>query len=182
MIRLNSDYHLSHPIPPFSLSLSLSPSVSLFLLFIWFFLFRSLWSAHGPRMNTYCFLSNLLNFPLSPSLAQKYDAFLASEVLMKQMLRLLGPGLSKAGKFPLPVTHNDNITEKCNEIKATIKFQLKKVLCLGVATGHVDMTEDELLANTMLSINFLVSLLKKNWQNVKSLYLKSSMGKPLRLY
>jgi hypothetical protein len=33
-----------------------------------------------------------------------------------------------------------------------------------------------------MSINFLVSLLKKNWQNVKSLYIKSSMGKPFRLY
>lgn len=44
------------------------------------------------------------------------------------------------------------------------------------------MTEDELLGNIMLSINFLVSLLKKNWQNVKSLFIKSTMGKPQRLY
>ena len=27
------------------------------------------------------------------------------------------------------------------EIKASIKFQLKKVLCLGVAIGHVGMAE-----------------------------------------
>ncbi|CAG8792905.1 9142_t:CDS:1, partial [Acaulospora morrowiae] len=62
-----------------------------------------------------------------------------------------------------------------DELRSTIKFQLKKVLCLGVAVGHVGMSEDELVANIMLSINFLVSLLKKNWQNVKSLYIKSSM-------
>ncbi len=31
-------------------------------------------------------------------------------------------------------------------------------------------------------INFLVSLLKKNWQNVKSLNLKTTMGHPIRLY
>ena len=33
-----------------------------------------------------------------------------------------------------------------------------------------------------MSINFLVSLLKKNWQNVRSLNLKSSMGRPQRIY
>ncbi|KAJ3354498.1 hypothetical protein HDU83_005200 [Entophlyctis luteolus] len=115
-------------------------------------------------------------------LAKKYDQFLASEALIKQIPRLLGPGLSKAGKFPTPVTQQDNLGEKVSEIKATIKFQLKKVLCLGVAVGHVKMTEDELVANIMMSINFLVSLLKKNWQNVKSLFIKSSMGKPVRLY
>ena len=71
---------------------------------------------------------------------------------------------------------------KVEEAKATIKFQLKKVLCLGVAIGHVKMSDDELVANTMLSINFLVSLLKKNWQNVKSLYIKTSMSPATRIY
>ncbi len=107
---------------------------------------------------------------------------MASEALIKQIPRILGPGLSKAGKFPTPVSHADNLEEKVNEIKSTIKFQLKKVLCLGVAVGHVKMSEDQLVNNTMMSINFLVSLLKKNWQNVKSLFLKSTMGKPIRLY
>merc|ERR1712045_1022564 len=32
-------------------------------------------------------------------LVKKYDAFLASESLIKQIPRLLGPGLNKAGKF-----------------------------------------------------------------------------------
>jgi large subunit ribosomal protein L10Ae len=115
-------------------------------------------------------------------IAKKYDAFLASEALIKQIPRLLGPGLHKAGKFPTPVTHSDNLLDKANELRATIKFQLKKVLCLGVAVGHVEMSDEELLANIMLSVNFLVSLLKKNWQNVKSLFIKTTMGAPVRLY
>lgn len=36
--------------------------------------------------------------------------------------------------------------------------------------------------NIQMAVNFLVSLLKKNWQNVKVLYLKTSMGAPFRLY
>jgi large subunit ribosomal protein L10Ae len=119
---------------------------------------------------------------LIKKLAKKYDAFLASDALIKMLPRLLGPGLHKAGKFPTPVSHTDNLMEKSNELKATIKFQLKKVLCLGVAIGHVKMSEDELTSNIMLAINFLVSLLKKGFQNVKSLYIKSTMSAPERLY
>lgn len=115
-------------------------------------------------------------------LAASYDIFLASEAIIKQIPRLLGPGLNKAGKFPSPIAHSDDMKAKIEEAKATIKFQLKKVLCLGVAIGHVSMTEDEVVANTMLSINFLVSLLKKNWQNVKSLFIKSTMGTPVRIF
>jgi len=44
------------------------------------------------------------------------------------------------------------------------------------------MTEQQLVDNMKLAINFLVSLLKKNWQNIKVLYIKSTMGKPTRLF
>merc|ERR1711921_3593 len=115
-------------------------------------------------------------------LAKKYDAFLASDTLIKQIPRLLGPGLNKAGKFPTMITHGDNMVAKVEELKATIKFKLKKVLCLAVAVGNVSMQADDLTANIGLAINFLVSLLKKNWQNVRSLYIKSSMGPSQRLY
>ena len=139
------------------------------------------------------------NKKLVKKLARKYDAFVASDTVMRLIPRLLGPGLSKgetshrlfllvaltlnpAGKFPTPISHNEDLAAKVTEVKSTIKFQLKKVLCLGVAVGNVGMTEDELISNIMLAINYLVSLLKKGWQNVGSLTIKASMSKPKRLY
>ncbi|XP_064489960.1 large ribosomal subunit protein uL1-like [Ornithodoros turicata] len=122
------------------------------------------------------------NKKLVKKLAKKYDAFLASESLIKQIPRLLGPGLNKAGKFPTLLTHNDSMIAKLDEVKATIKFQMKKVLCLAVAVGNVKMTPDELAQNIILSLNYLVSLLKKNWQNIRSLHIKSTMGPSQRLY
>ena len=114
--------------------------------------------------------------------AKKYQIFLASESLIKQIPRLLGPGLNKAGKFPTVVLPSEELGSKVDEMKAMVKFQLKKVLCLNVAVGHCAMTEQQLVDNMKLAINFLVSLLKKNWQNIKVLYIKSTMGKPTRLF
>ncbi|KNA12016.1 hypothetical protein SOVF_129770 [Spinacia oleracea] len=122
------------------------------------------------------------NKKLVKKLAKKYHAFLASEAVIKQIPRLLGPGLNKAGKFPTLVTHQEPLENKVNEIKATVKFQLKKVLCMGVAVGNLSMEEKQIFQNVQMSVNFLVSLLKKNWQNVRCLYLKSTMGKPYRIF
>ncbi|KAG2305431.1 hypothetical protein Bca52824_034082 [Brassica carinata] len=101
------------------------------------------------------------NKKLVKKLAKKYHAFLASESVIKQIPRLLGPGLNKAGKFPT---------------------LLKKVLCMGVAVGNLSMEEKQIFQNVQMSVNFLVSLLKKNWQNVRCLYLKSTMGPPQRIF
>ena len=115
-------------------------------------------------------------------LAKQYDAFLASDSLIKQIPRIVGPGLNKAGKFPTALSHSEPMVQKIEEVRSTIKFQMKKVLCLAVAVGHVNMTPEELASNISVAINFLVSLLKKNWQNVRALYIKSTMGPAQRLY
>uniref|UniRef100_A0A7S0ULK5 Ribosomal protein n=1 Tax=Polytomella parva TaxID=51329 RepID=A0A7S0ULK5_9CHLO len=120
------------------------------------------------------------NKKLVKKLAHSYHAFLASDAVIKQIPRLLGPGLNKAGKFPTSI--NKDLASQIDEIKASIKFQLKKVLCMGVAVANVGMSEAEIRTNIMYAVNFLVSLLKKNWQNVRCLYIKSSMGKPVRIF
>merc|ERR1712066_664033 len=122
------------------------------------------------------------NKKLVKKLALSFDGFLASQVLIPQIPRLLGPGLNKAGKFPTLIQHSDVLETKVTEMRSQVKFQLKKVLCMGVAVGNVNMTPDELRMNALMAINFLVSLLKKNWNNIKRLHLKSTMGKPYTVY
>lgn len=33
-----------------------------------------------------------------------------------------------------------------------------------------------------MSINYLISLLKKGWQNIRTIHIKTSMGKSHRIY
>jgi large subunit ribosomal protein L10Ae len=122
------------------------------------------------------------NKKMVKKLAKKYDFFLASDNMIKQIPRLLGPGLTKAGKFPTLLAAGDDMQEKIDEIKSTIKFQMKKVMCLNVAIGNVTMEKKKLIDNTQLSANFLASLLKKQWQNIGQIYIKSTMGPSIQIY
>jgi len=119
---------------------------------------------------------------LVKKLAKKYDAFLASQAIIRQIPKLLGPGLNKAGKFPSLIDGSTPLKTRISEMKSTVKFQLKKVTCLNVAVGNIKMKPEELELNIKMAVNFLVSLLKKHWQNIKSLYVKSTMGRSYRIY
>ncbi|KAJ8612995.1 hypothetical protein MRB53_037203 [Persea americana] len=138
------------------------------------------------------------NKKLIKKLARKYDAFLASDSLIKQIPLFSVPVCPRvtstvfisrsctaltqcSGQVPYTRLPRRRPLCRINEVKSTIKFQLKKVLCMGVAVGNVDMTSEQLIANIMLAINYLVSLLKKGWQNVGSLTIKASMSPPKRL-
>lgn len=59
--------------------------------------------------------------------AKKYSAFLASETVIKQIPRLLGPGLNKAGKFPALVSHNESLEAKASSCCATALFCVSRI-------------------------------------------------------
>jgi len=109
---------------------------------------------------------------------------LASASLIRKIPRLLGPGLNKAGKFPAVLGANENISEKVESVKASVKFALKskKSLCLGVPIANLGMSPRDIANNITLAVNFVVTLLPKGWQQIKRLYIKSTMGPPQRIY
>ena len=114
--------------------------------------------------------------------AKKFKLLFISESLVRQLPKLGGPFLTKWGKFPTVVQSNDDVKVKIEEGLQTVKFQLKKVLCLGVAVANVAMNEEQIRQNMNMSINYLVSLLKKGWNNIKSLYIRTTMGAPVKLF
>ena len=50
------------------------------------------------------------------------------------------------------------------------------------SVGNVDMTEEQIAQNMHVAVNYMVSLLKKHWNNVKRLHIKSTMGPSHRIY
>ncbi len=93
--------------------------------------------------------------------AKKYSLLLASDTVLKKVPVVVGPILNRINMFPQVVSHNETLLNKVEDVRSSVKFQLKKVTCLASAVGNATMTDDELRTNIMMSINFLISLLKK---------------------
>merc|ERR1711935_1206988 len=114
---------------------------------------------------------------LNKEWAKKYSLLLATDNLVKKIPVVLGPVLNRIGMFPQPVGHAEPLTKKVDDIKASVKWQLKKVTNLNVAVANETMTDEQVRQNIVMSLNFLASLLKKQWQNIKRIHIKTTMGK-----
>lgn len=71
--------------------------------------------------------------------AKKYQVLLATDVNIKKIPVVLGPVLNRIGMFPQPVTHEEPLARKIDDVKSAVKWQLKKVTCLNVAVGNETM-------------------------------------------
>jgi len=113
--------------------------------------------------------------------AKQYSLLLASDTVLKKVPVVVGPILNRINMFPQMVSHNTPLVHAVEDTRSSVKFQLKKVTCLASCVGKIDMTDEELRQNIMMSINFLVSLLKKGWHNLKSVSIKATMSPSIKL-
>ena len=69
--------------------------------------------------------------------AKKYQILLASDSVLKKVPVVVGPILARINRFPLVIDHNAPLNRKVEDVRASVKFQLKKVTCLACAVGNV---------------------------------------------
>lgn len=71
-------------------------------------------------------LENLKKFNKDKKLikkwAKKYYLLLATDALVKKVPQVLGPILNRIGKFPQPVSHNEPLTKKLDDVKGSVKW------------------------------------------------------------
>ena len=113
--------------------------------------------------------------------AKKFSLLLATDALVKKIPVVLGPVLNRIGRFPQPVTHAEPLSKKLDDLRGSVKWQLKKVTCMNVAVANESMDDEQLRQNIVMALNFLASLLKKGWHNLKSIHIKTTMGKSISI-
>jgi large subunit ribosomal protein L10Ae len=114
--------------------------------------------------------------------ARKYDTLLVSANLNKNVIKLAGKPLGSVNRLPIQLGDNDSYKKKFDELQKTVKFRTKKFPWFGTGVAIETLPAEDIRSNVVKTINFLVSLLPKGWLNIKSLNLKTTMGKPTRIY
>ncbi len=120
------------------------------------------------------------------NLVKNYDAFMGVAALMPQVAVIFGKALGPAGKMPSPqlgiiMQENDNtIKAELGKIAKSIKIRAKEP-SIKISIGKESMSDKELTENIDASYNAIVNALPTKKENVRSVMLKLTMSKPLKV-
>lgn len=114
-------------------------------------------------------------------MAESYQFFLAETAVMPLVGRYLGTRLGPRGKMPMPVPPGMDITATVERLRKSVKFRTKDKLTFHVKVGVVAMGPEELAENIDAVLRKVESSLENGVQNMKSVYVKTSMGPSVRL-
>jgi large subunit ribosomal protein L1 len=114
-------------------------------------------------------------------LANDYDVFISEAPMMAMVGKTLGPVLGPRGKMPIPVPPNADIIELLKKHRKTVVVRMRAQPIIQVSVGSEAMSEDDLFDNVQAVLRFLEGKLKRGLKNVKNVYIKTSMGLPVKI-
>jgi large subunit ribosomal protein L1 len=111
--------------------------------------------------------------------ASQCYAFIAQADLMAFVGKNWGAVLAPRGKMPQPVPGNLEIAPILLRSKNTVRVKSKKLPTVQAPIGVADMTPDDLAENGMAVYDNIGKKIAK--ENIASVYVKTTMGKPVRV-
>jgi len=114
-------------------------------------------------------------------IAERFDYILVEPALLPIAAKALGAALGSRGKAPIPIPPGSSIDELASKYKRSVTLMLRKVPQISAIIGTEEMSHGELLDNVQAVINRVLEKLEKRWGNIGSIYLKKSMGPPIKV-
>jgi|TARA_B100000530_G_scaffold334883_1_gene285652 large subunit ribosomal protein L1 len=109
-------------------------------------------------------------------LANSYDFFLSEVPHMGLIGRYLGVVLGPRGKMPRPVPPVVDPAAIANSLQSTVIVKSRDKITFQAPIGTVSQSHEELLKNAMEVYNRVTSKLERGIGNIRSLYVKTTMG------
>lgn len=119
---------------------------------------------------------------------KKYEFFVVEDKKMRNVARYLARFLGPIGKMPKPFPSGYGIISSVNELntaieryKKIIRVQMKKKPVIQVKVGKKSMDSNDLLENMKAVVDYIIDLMPHKYNNIKSMFLKTTMGHPVRI-
>ena len=120
--------------------------------------------------------------------AKKYEFFVVEDKLMRDVARYLARFLGPLGKMPKPfpsgygiISSPEDLQVAFERYKKVIRVQMKKQPIIFLKIGKKSMDADKLFENMKTVVNFIGDQMPHKFNNFKSMHLKSTMGKPVKV-
>ncbi|ADC46336.1 ribosomal protein L1P Rpl1p [Methanobrevibacter ruminantium M1] len=109
------------------------------------------------------------------------DSFIAQADMMPLVGRFLGRILGPRNKMPKPVPASAKIEPLLERQQATIKVGVKQQPSIQILVGTQDMDDEKLAENIEAVLAVLDRNLEKGRNQIKSMYIKATMGSVVRV-
>jgi len=114
-------------------------------------------------------------------IASDYDVFISEASLMPLVGRILGPALGPRGKMPIPVPANADIAALIEKHRKTVIVRMRNQPLIQCSIGTANQTDEELVDNIQAVLRVLEGKLKRGLKNIEDVFIKTSMGTPVRI-
>jgi large subunit ribosomal protein L1 len=119
-------------------------------------------------------------------LAAEYDYFLAQATVMPKVAAAFGRVLGPKGKMPNPKAGmifppKAALKPLCERFRNTVKVSGRKAPILQCLVGTSEMKDEDVAENCAALHEQLVHALPAEAANIRSMYIKMTMGKPVKL-
>ncbi len=113
--------------------------------------------------------------------AEDIDFFISEATLMANIGKSLGQVLGPRAKMPKPLPPGQDPSPLITNLRQTVKARTRDKKTFHVPIGTKDMSDEDLADNADAVISRLVGRLEKGYNNIDSIFVKTTMGKAIRL-
>lgn len=109
------------------------------------------------------------------------DYFIAESNLMAGIGKSLGQVLGPRGKIPRPLPPGQDPSALITSLKRTVRARSKDKRTFHVPVGTRDMAPSDVAENINAVLKRITGKLEKGMNNIDSLYVKTTMGKAVKI-
>jgi large subunit ribosomal protein L1 len=114
-------------------------------------------------------------------IANDYDVFISEASLMQTVGRTLGPVLGPRGKMPIPIPPSADVAALIEKHRKTIVVRMRNQPIIQTTIGTQNQSDEELVDNIQAVLRVLEGKLKRGLKNIEMVFIKTSMGTPVKI-